>query len=71
MSADQELAIKRVTGNTLFKWRVYEVIHSNLGPYTHVLRDDEGEIRNFDSEDSARAFIESMPDATEVDYPSA
>jgi hypothetical protein len=52
-------------------WRVYEVLESeSFGMYGKVLRDDRGRIRNFDDEDQARAFIESMPDATEAEYPS-
>jgi len=63
----QELAIKRAFSH----WRVYTIAESErLGRYATVLRDDQGTPFIFSSEDAARAYIESYPDATEVDYPA-
>ena len=52
-------------------WRVYEVVQADdrFPPYAKVLRDEQGRIRNFHSEENAREFIGSIPDATEVEYP--
>jgi hypothetical protein len=67
MSDGQELAIKRAFSH----WRVYAVSESErFGRYATVLRDDQGTPHIFSSEAAARAYIESVPDATEVDYPA-
>jgi hypothetical protein len=65
--AGQELAIKRVG----YSWRVYEIQYSErFGAYGKVLRGDDGQIRNFGTEAAAREYIETMPDATEMEYPA-
>ena len=62
-----ELAIKRAYN----VWRVYEIIEGRDGlRWTHVVRDDGGQPLAFPTEDAARAYIESVPDATEVEYPA-
>jgi hypothetical protein len=56
----QELAIKRSRND----WCVYEVVRADTGAYGRVVRFDDGSIRKFPTED------ESIPDATEAEYPS-
>lgn len=69
--AGAEFAIKLIWGRAFSHWRVYAISESErFGRYATVLRDNDGEIRIFKDEDAARAFIESYPDATEVEYPS-
>ena len=63
-----ELAIKRLSWRV---WRVYEIHESpTYGRYAKVLRDELDRIRNFISEYDARGYIESVPDATETEYPA-
>ena len=66
-----EMAIRSIRAGRsgLRWWRVYIVTHHEYGPNAQVLRNEDGGIRRFHSEENARDLIRQFPDAVEVEHP--